>query len=527
MKMKNISLWLAAVACLCVPAGCIQEDVTDLDSDRNVSVTMRVQTRAGSEMQAATEDVIRSLRVYAYLGQKQIGRYSTNTVTTNENGVVTFVMDLDLPSFSTVYGDVDFYLAANENAIAAYSSEDVWKEEMTKGELDNYRFGELRSDANLSALPMAIRQSVTIDPSSVIPSTASGHEKHWMVSTPIEFHLERAVAKLGMFFAKKDEGDAELLINSIEVLPQGLRDFNYLFEPTEAQLQGVAQTWQNGFSLLTSPLTVTKTVLDADYDPTLTDPSQLAEQYDDALTQPVYMFENCYGSENDDVNNWGANDTGHKGFVLRVTYTVNGNQSTKDIYLPPTKRNTYYCVLNRIGLDGIVSIVYDVADWTDGGNTDIEWGHPTFSFVAPEGVTDYESHCQIDYNPDFTPVENDPATNLENLKKVGASFIFNMSAPAGQVWAASLSNASDFTLWIDGKKVSSGGNTDQWVADVKDHWLTVTANNANDSAERETELTIKSVMWGEANSSLNINSNQSAKFPGEASYILITQKSNQ
>lgn len=75
------------------------------------------------------------------------------------------------------------------------------------------------------------------------------------------------------------------------------------------------------------------------------------------------MFENYYGSGN--PNSWGTADTEHKGFVVRVTYSINGNQSVKDIYLPQVKRNKYCVVLNRIGPDDVITVDYMVADWDD------------------------------------------------------------------------------------------------------------------------------------------------------------------
>ena len=35
-----------------------------------------------------------------------------------------------------------------------------------------------------------------------------------------------------------------------------------------------------------------------------------------------------------------------------------------------------------------------------------------------------------------------------------------MSAPVGQIWVASIDNAQDFTLWVDGKKASEGESGD-------------------------------------------------------------------
>ena len=222
------------------------------------------------------------------------------------------------------------------------------------------------------------------------------------------------------------------------------------------------------------------------------------------------MFENYYGSNN--PNQQGANDTDGKGYVLKVTYSVAGSQSEKLIYLPDIERNACYYVLNRIGVDGIVSIVYNVAEWENGGDYTVEWGHPTHSFTASASEVG-DDYCKINYDIDHT---GEDAVNGE-----GATFLFYMSAPVGQIWVASIDNAQDFTLWVDGKKASEGESGDTTTADGKDHILKVTAKNPNTIEERVTRLTIKSVMWGEANSNLLIN--QDLDFPGGGDFITITQ----
>ncbi len=511
MKMKSIYLCLTAAACLWLAVSCIKEDTTAAGDTRNVSMAMNVTTRAGSEMQAGIEDNIHSLRVYAFWGETQIGYYYTGNVTTDEQGTVSFVMDLALPSFSGYDYDVRFYIVANETAVDAYGG-DTWSEKMTKTALENYRFMELDATATRTSLPMAIVHEVEINPGNVVESTE--HPGHWMWNGgPITFSLERAVAKLGMFFAKKNDAEgATLIINSIEVLPAGLRDYNYMFQPTQDKLQSVPQNWQNGFSIgHSTPLTVDKIVTDNEYNPNVSesDVPELAEQYNDGLPQPAYMFENCYGADENNPNTWGTADTGHKGFVVRVTYTVNGNQSQKDIFLPPTERNTYYCVLNRIGINGVVSVVYSVADWDDGGNVDIEWGFPTFTFDAV-GNED----CIIDYDYD--------QDNTGTADAEGASFTFTMDKPAGQVWAASIDNAGDFTLWIDGEKASGNDMTvGQMTADSKPHTLKVTANNPNGDTKRTTRLTIKTVIWGVENNDLDID--PESKWGNDTKSVTITQ----
>ena len=157
----------------------------------------------------------------------------------------------------------------------------------------------------------------------------------------------------------------------------------------------------------------------------------------------------------------------------------------------------------------MVSVVYSVADWDNGGNVDIEWGFPTFTFDAV-GNED----CIIDYDYD--------QDNTGTADAEGASFTFTMSKPAGQVWAASIDNAGDFTLWIDGEKASGNDMTvGQMIADGKPHTLKVAANNPNGDTERTTRLTIKTVIWGVENNDLDIN--PESKWGNDPKSVTITQ----
>ncbi len=79
-------------------------------------------------------------------------------------------------------------------------------------------------------------------------------------------------------------------------------------------------------------------------------------------------------------------------------------------------------------------------------------------FTASESEVG-DDYCKINYDMDHT---GEDAVNGE-----GATFLFNMSAPVGQIWVASIDNAQDFTLWVDGKKASEGESGDTTTADGK------------------------------------------------------------
>lgn len=72
---------------------------------------------------------------------------------------------------------------------------------MTRMQLENYCFRELNNPR--TALPMVTVKDVMINPNDIKESEV--HSEHWMwTGGPIEFELERSVAKLGMYFAAKE-----------------------------------------------------------------------------------------------------------------------------------------------------------------------------------------------------------------------------------------------------------------------------------------------------------------------------------
>ena len=346
MKTLNtIYLWLMLAACMLALAGCVEENVSGTGEGGNISVKMNVNARGGSDIQAEMENAVKSLRVYAFIGQKQIGYYYGEAgLNPDAGGKISFWMDLKLPPYSALEQNVWFYLVANEKAILRPSA--TLQENMTRDELEKFYFEEIKA-RGYGAVPMVARQSQKIDPNNLKESTAGGsHNGHLMWNGTVEFELERVVGKLGMYFAAKEAG-MNLSIERIDFL--GVLQYNYLFHPEDAVWKEVPPL-DSPFELLTTSSPVTKVMTDADYELlNKKDPESIKKGFNDFFSVPVYMFENYYGSGN--PNSWGTADTEHKGFVVRVTYSINGNQSVKDIYLPQVKRNTYCVVLNRIGPD--------------------------------------------------------------------------------------------------------------------------------------------------------------------------------
>ena len=88
-------------------------------------------------IQAEMENAVKSLRVYAFIGQKQIGYYrGTTGLNPDAGGKISFWMDLELPPYSALVQDVWFYLVANEDAMERPSA--TLREDMTRDELESF-----------------------------------------------------------------------------------------------------------------------------------------------------------------------------------------------------------------------------------------------------------------------------------------------------------------------------------------------------------------------------------------------------
>lgn len=98
---------------------------------------MNVNARGGSDIQAEMENAVKSLRVYAFIGQKQIGYYrGTTGLNPDAGGKISFWMDLELPPYSALVQEVWFYLVANEDAMLRPSA--TLREDMTRDELESF-----------------------------------------------------------------------------------------------------------------------------------------------------------------------------------------------------------------------------------------------------------------------------------------------------------------------------------------------------------------------------------------------------
>ena len=138
------------------------------------------------------------------------------------------------------------------------------------------------------------------------------------------------------------------------------------------------------------------------------------------------MFENYYGSGN--PNSWGTADTEHKGFVVRVTYSINGESIGERYLFAASEAQQILCVvLNRIGPDDVITVDYMVADWDDADAwNDLTFEYPTYS--NPVLPLDGDK-------PNTPPWFATQAMRVRPQRKMELSVLFEMTAPENQEWA--------------------------------------------------------------------------------------------
>ncbi len=415
---------VVAVCCGLLPFGCVKEDVASLGEQHNVAVQLNVGTRAVSETDGKPtndESAIHTLRVYAFVGGKPAGHYFTDKVTMTETEP-SYKFFMDITFYSVDVQTVDFYLIANEAAMSNPGGEINLTENTTESQLKNVRFSTLNA-VGTYGLPMFGTESKTIDFSKLSDRqpTDPDHSGHTPLEDVLTFTLKRPVGKMGVF-AAKDEGDnGRLQITGLTMLEDGTLSYNYLMP----QIPEILEQIPNGSDKI--PLTHSSIEVTARLAADIT-PEQRRNpaNYTPVLDAPFYPFESPWGS-----TDWSAPGDA-KGNILKIDYTFDGEPREGRVYMPPIERNHYYAICCLMHNSGKITVVYDVADWEDGGNYILEFDYPSYTPLQPfGGGEDPYAQPTVYYNID------------ESSTAGSYSFWFSITGPEGQEWTPTLFGATD------------------------------------------------------------------------------------
>lgn len=490
--------WLLSallLSALLLPAGCIKEEVpadtaSGEDGYWSVNVQMNVVTRAGTTTNLAPvtgtapkETEIKTLRVYAYADNEQVGHFYASNYTAQDN---VFRMQIR-KNGNTNPQPILFYLIANEPE-AGYSGDDggsPFKNRMTKDDLDTIQFGSLNAQEHL---PATLKKYVSVD--------------FTREEIAESFELLHPVGKLSVQFRKAEGMAGTLTVTEIKV--GNLLQHNYLMEGNFCE------------HVLTDPPFTENLLPNNSLEIAENNPASDSDGYVDAGIS-YYPFENKFGKD------IAANPTGWwetpfneategTGATLRVTYRIGtAAERQHTIYMPPIERNSWHNFRFTVNPNAVINLEYKVAGWTE-QKIEYEFDHPdTTTSPMEEG----------DYNANAYWVDADNWDGAFSMK-------FEMTFPAGRECVVSLSNISfEYRILKDGQPLAEGqqitGGAGTYVIQVRPKQPLTDADQAKTV---NLYVSLPDGDWLESDSRIMINSNfgtSSGHWPGAKEYITITE----
>lgn len=429
-SMKYIALLVLAAATV---AGCTKAPAPDLGEEFNVLLQMSVGTKAVTETDGTptdAESAIHTLRVYAFVDGQAAGHFYTDDYATLEDAAGTssgtakhFLMDIKMYSLGS--REVDFYVIANEEAMATAGSAPAgFDENTTEDELNGFTFTSLNLGNGMAfGLPMCCKKTETINfaiDDENNPQTAPGHEGHTLLAQKLSFELERPVGKIGVFAAKPIGEEGTLTVIGLSVTRS--RFVNFLMLPGNLE-----SAYNNPGSASERELTPVEGPVTAEVASGETD----ASKYTPVQAEVYYPFENPWGS-----TAWNQpGDSRGNILTIKYKYDTDSQERTGTVYLPPIVRNTYYMVCCQLSNSGKIMVNYSVADWDDAELYELE-------FAAPEYELPTQSYPVTSSTPPYAKptihYNGDPAA-----QEGAFSINFKISGPKGQVWTPTLLNATD------------------------------------------------------------------------------------
>ena len=452
-----------AACCAGAMSGCGKEEGASPDpaGKRSVSVLLNVGSRdvdATDGTPAAEEEALHSLRVYAFIGDERVGHYYSDG---DFGASAVFLMDMALKS--TDVQTVDFYVVANEAAMITPRGNEKLTETTTRRQLEEFSFTELDTT---QGLPMYCQTQVEINVSEDSPNPPADpdHAGHTQLAQTVDIQLKRPFAKLGVFAAKRPGETAELRITGLRMRKEGTRMRNYLMEQDRATLEQVGAK-DVPFEL--DPVEAPVGELRVPSGTTEEAARRDAANYTPVLGTPFYPFENPWQNG----GSWDIpGDT--QGNVLEIDYTFGGESRTGVVYLPATERNSYYTVCCLMNNSGKFTVEYLVADWGEGDVwDDLVFDYPSYTnplLPSPDAGTPIpQTMPTIYYNPDYDPSDDDTFDEASPAAAGSYSFFFQLTAPSGQEWTATLADvsASDYSVAVydlGGRKVESPAASDDF-----------------------------------------------------------------
>ena len=223
-KFNNIILIATAlVSAAIISVSCMEKEDASAQMQSvmiELSVSSEGMTKA---VPTASETAIKSLRIYAFYGERLAGYAEKGTVIEG----TPFYMDLELPAAGT--HQVDFYVVANEDQMAYQNGKVILSENMTRSQLESIRFTGLTSG---DALPMYGLQKEDINVDEITSEL--------ILTQKVQLRLSRSLAKISLYAAKVQGSSVTPQILDAKILAAGTRTYSYLFPQSQETLSAVA-----------------------------------------------------------------------------------------------------------------------------------------------------------------------------------------------------------------------------------------------------------------------------------------------
>lgn len=462
---NNIINALIAVLAISTTSSCVFEKQDPVKSEQNMAVEIKVSakdmvTKAEEEL-TPDEEKIYSLRVYAFLGNRQIGYLympkSADKVLypKAEGNTDQWFIDLRLPyegvldpetNIKTV--PVTFYAIANEEAMTGLKYNDATQlaESMSISQLEDLKYTSSSTLNTVNGLPMWAKNTVDIDPSNYKdePNPVDGHEGHHVIDMdPISLDLYRSVAKIEVYAAEEGEGESKSQIEIKSVSIENVPLKSHLFvtpdalETTDINSASANMTLAQEAPILTP---VNKVAIGT------TEPN-----YYSPVVSGYYIAENPYRS-----TVWNPTPIPTDPVTkLSITYQVGSSEKTGVVYMPAIIRNNIYRVFCLIKGTGEMTLTLQVKPWTSAGNQTIDF---------KDNVT---LETGSNWNGDIKGA-NGEYTFMTEAAGQEATFEFTLLTPEGGTWYATLEG-----------DIQSFGFTDVKIYDEDDNSTSQTYANTS------------------------------------------------
>lgn len=226
-----------------------------------------------------------------------------------------------------------------------------------------------------------------------------------------------------------------------------------------------------------------------------------------------FLYENLFGDLSTDYTSPNNYATG--AYYMKIEYTY-GTKDTENTFagtpksaegyvpLPPIVRNKNYKVTATfdINVDGSVSVSYHIADWANGGSTDLDFSYPTFKISAVKTVK---------VNNEDVPDYSKPMAYYDATTPDSKGFAFNFNITGCTQWKAMITDTTYFAMSVkrnsEEKQTGLTSYRESTVSASYNYIITVYPKKP-ESTEKTTNIyIIYPAAWlGGANDELLINS---------------------